>query len=105
MGTEPSDPTWLHDVNGNRIGIQVVSGDFGKLVKTLLPDHGLIGTLDASEAAQVVQKLRDGITFSEITGSSSFQLNPSESSGSESITPAQRVTIPNRWGDNRKNYH
>lgn len=78
MTAESAEPTWLHDLNGNRIGIRVLSGPSGNTVQVLLPDHGVRGTLDATEAVRVIQMLQDGLAFTEITGSSSFRVDPDE---------------------------
>lgn len=74
MSDLPENITWLNDVDGVRIGIQVVEVAGKPLVKLLLPDHGTEKTIDRAGAARLVEVLQNGMTFSKMLGDSGFSL-------------------------------
>lgn len=70
----PVNATWLTDVEGARIGVQIVEGGEQPLVKLLLPDHGAEKLIDRAGAARLVEMLQNGVAFSKIVGDSVFEL-------------------------------
>lgn len=70
---------WFSDANGDSIGV-LVDRSGPDLVLHLLNKSGdVVVTVSASDAADVLEMLRNGIEFLGITGAKSFRFRPGRS--------------------------
>lgn len=66
--------TWLTDVNGVEIGIEMIDTPDDRHLRLVVPDLGLDQKLDKNDAARLIALLKDGLAFAEITGSDTFSI-------------------------------
>lgn len=75
MSDTPAETTWLTDVDGNQIGLQVITSGDERVVRLMVPAKGIDKSLSIDDARRLVEVLQQGIAFVNITGATSIRLD------------------------------
>jgi hypothetical protein len=69
-----SETEWFNDPQGRRVGIRVNVTGHEPVVELVDAEGTVTRSFSAEEAPTVLETLRDGIEFMDITGAESFRL-------------------------------